>query len=114
MKLPILLLLALALNTATAHGMGSFTPQHFGARLVDVKVSQSALLECSALALNIAPACADFRSWPYACTIILPSGASLVVAVIGALASPDEVIGHEGRHCWDGDYHSALLHGIEK
>lgn len=110
---------------STAYGsMGDFDPdrhEYTGPQLVTFVDSHSAPTRCIGLATEIgdyagailgmlAPmaACADATKID--CTIIAPisAGPGQLFAAVGANASPDEVLGHEFRHCRDHDYHPVL------
>jgi hypothetical protein len=117
---------ALALFAASAaHGsMGDFDPdqhEYTGPQLITFVDSHSASSRCIGLASEIgdyagavlgmvAPmaACADASK--INCTIIAPisAGPGQLFAAVAAHASPDEVLGHEFRHCRDHDYHPVL------
>lgn len=123
--------LAVLLTASTAHAyVGTFDPArqpYTGPRLVQVVDTAVAPVACISLALAsgdhagaalglVAPmvACAD-ATRP-TCTIIAPisAGPGQLLAALGALASPDAVLGHEFRHCRDGDFHPPLLPMIER
>lgn len=116
-----LLLAAALLWSASAHAyVGSFNPGHDyeGPQLVTFVDSNAAPLRCLKLAADkgdagsvvlgmIAPMAACTHVGYEECTIIAPisPGAGQVLAAVGALASPNAVLGHEFRHCKDRHFH---------
>src|SRR5438094_10673108 len=115
--------LALA-GAATAHAyVGTFDPEpreYTGPQLVTLVDSNVAPVRCLQLAVQsgdipsallgmVAPMAACTREGTTECTIIAPisRGVGQLIAVVGAMAGPDAVLGHEFRHCREVHFHPA-------
>jgi hypothetical protein len=117
-------LLLFAASTAHSY-VGSFDPErheYTGPQLVTFVDSNAAPIRCIEMATEmgdyagavlgvLAPMAACTDATKIDCTIIAPisPGAGQLIAVVGALAGPDALLGHEFRHCRDHDFHPAAL-----
>jgi len=127
---PLALVLVLSLAGANAHA-ATFDP-HFhdyaGPQLITFVDTDAAPIQCIGMALEtrdvglavaglIAPiaACTHWTPAQSRCVILAPisPGVGQVVAAVSALTGPDELLGHEFRHCRDHDFHPAILPFVE-
>jgi hypothetical protein len=125
------LTLMLSPLAASAHG-STFDPykiEYTGPQLVSIVDTDAAPVHCIGLAADtgsyllmvagmIAPitACSAFSSDGRQCKIIAPisRGVGQLVAAVAAFFEPDELLGHEFRHCRDRDFHPTVLPFAER
>lgn len=124
--------LVLTLSSAAgAGGRGIFDPrliEYAGPQLVTFVDSNAAPVRCVQLAAEtrdyllmlaglVAPivACSAFSTDRQQCTVVAPisGGLGQALAAVTTLNGPDELLGHEFRHCRDHDFHPTMLPFVE-